>query len=273
MHSKLLYINSLFFYILLLICQLSSAQEARHDIYSEAVDNINCKAIKLLLRGYDRPFTAKNIKYCAYNEIVGEVSKVQENQIKGYVDMFLALADNINSYKTRVPTDAAYDQYANSLEELSSYTVKQFTQICEAFRSPENTICVKLSQKALNLEADLNDVVSSTLAKINVADPSIMPVNANSEFATDDSEIEVTSSDETADTYNYEVETTANNTETTTTPTNSTSNSKGRGTSWWVILLLLGLLAAMIWLFKRNSELTEKVEDVEMLLKALTQKK
>jgi len=270
MYTKLSYINSTFLFFLLLISQLANTQEARHDIYSEAIDNINCNTIKLLLKGYDRPIAAQNIKYCDYNEIIEEVSKIKENQIRGYVDMFLALTDNINSYKTRLPVSASYDEYANSLEELGTYALQQFTQICEAFRTPENTICMKLSQKALNLEGDLNGVINTSLSKINEADPSILPVTANDEFATDDSEIEVappsTSSqeDNTAEEYVYEGDAGTSTT---------TASSSRSGTAWWVVLLLLGLLAAMVWLYKRNDDLTEKVEDVEMLLKALTRKK
>ena len=250
-------------FLVLLLLQLNSfGQLSRFEAYSNAIDDINCATVKLLLVGYDRPVAANNIQTCSYNEVVSEVSKVQENEVKGYVNLFLDFSSTVNTYKSNIAEDASYDEFATALEGASNYASQQFQQICERYQTPTNSICVKLPEKVVTLESDLNTIVNRALAQMggNIdnaeyeEDPStetenggkrIAPIIPSTEEYTKDAPVTITK------------------------PLKKSTT----GTSWIVILLLILLIAAIAWLFKENHELKEEMEDLKMLLKILTQKK
>lgn len=251
--------------------ELVLAQDAI-TTYKKTIDDINCKAIKLLLVGYDRPVAARNIKTCTYSDIIQEVNKIKENQIKGYKADFLNLAKALNSYKTKITDATNYVEYESNLEEISAYSVGQFRNICQKHQTPSNTICQRLSEKVMTLESDLNAMVDKSLSRIQSAIQS----GATGEVAVAQPIQRVAESPENEEIVQEDltdilpappaVATEIQQTQPTSESTNST-------TSWWVYLVILLLVAAITWLFKQNSELKEEVEDVKMLLKILTRNK
>ena len=250
-------------FLLLFCCSTPTMAQAneQQQVYNKAIDDINCATIKLLLIGFDRPVAAKAIQPCTYGEISTEVRKVKENQVKGYRAMILKLAGEIDGYKGKVENPSEYSLFENAMEEVGAYALSQFRSICQKFQRPNNSVCVRLDQKVLQLESEINDIVNETLVKVGqntyggdraqkrVKAPSPKKdkkPSTNIDKAKDNSTVTEESADITAP---------------------GTSKKSG---SWLITIFLVLLAAAVAWLFKENYELREKMEDVEMLVNVLT---
>ncbi len=251
----------------------------QQEVFFKAVDDINCVTQKLLLTGFDRPIAARNIKTCTYNEIAKELNVIQENQTKGYKQMFISLADNINSYKKKIDNPAEYSLYENALEDLSGYALDNFRGICEKFAKADNNICVKLDQKMLKLEVEINNIKDQSLSNISrytygeTSGNRTSNVNTNTNTNT---EVVRTTSKKSPDSKVYQEEQ-ANQTPTlNNAAANNANDSNTRssaGTSWFALFMLLLLTAIAVWLYRENTRLKGRVEDVEVLLNMFNKKK
>lgn len=264
-HSKKLFLS--IFTLLFLLTSIATSVQAQvqMDIYHKAIEDINCATIKLLLIGYDRPIASRSIKSCSYDAIEKEVKKVNENQIRGYKTLFLKLAAEINAYKGKIDNPSEYSHFASSLEEVSTYAVQQFRAICQKHQAVSNRICVRLDQKVLQLEGDINDIANTALTEISqhtfgAGKPKPIKVetpkttNPNTETSTN-TETEVEAEAETTDSDE-----------------DSTKPTKSGGTSLIVVFILILLIGAVAWLFKENYLLREELADLKLLLKALSQR-
>ncbi len=238
----------------------SSAIQAQvqMDIYHKAIEDINCATIKLLLIGYDRPIASRSIKSCTYDAIEKEVKKVTENQVRGYKTMFLKLAAEINAYKGKIDNPSEYAHFASALEEVSTYAVQQFRATCQKHQVISSRICVRLDQKVLQLEGDINDIANTALTKIS----------QHTFGAGKPKPIKI----ETPKTTNPDAETSTDTGVESTDEDIAESTSKSGGTSLIVVFILLALIAAVGWLFKENYLIKEELADLKLLLKALSQR-
>ena len=252
--------------LLLSLLFLTSSMKAQvqMDIYQTAIEDINCATIKLLLIGYDRPIASRSIKSCDFSSIEKEVKKIRENQVRGYKSMFLKLAAEINAYKGKIENPSEYAHFASSLEEVSTYAVQQFRATCQKHQRISSRVCVRLDQKVLQLEGDINDIANTALTKISqhtfgVSKPKPIKIqtpkttNPQEETSTPiaEEETEVIDSEEVAE---------------------KKSNSGG-GTSILVVIILTLLVGSVAWLFKENYLLKEELADLKLLLKALNQRR
>lgn len=254
--------KKLFTVLILFLFFASTAMQAQvqMDIYHKAIEDINCATIKLLLIGYDRPIASRSIKSCNFEAIEKEVKKVQENQVRGYKSMFLKLAAEINAYKGKIDNPSEYAHFASALEEVSTYSVQQFRATCQKHQAINSRICVRLDQKVLQLEGDINDIANTALTKISqhtfgVGKPKTIKVETP-KTTNPDVETSTNTEVETADVEDIE----ENNT------------SKSGGTSLFVVFILLALIIAVGWLFKENYLIREELADLKLLLKALSQR-
>ena len=259
-HSKKLFLS--IFTLLFLLTSIATSVQAQvqMDIYHKAIEDINCATIKLLLIGYDRPIASRSIKSCSYDAIEKEVKKVRENQIRGYKTLFLKLAAEVNAYKGKIDNPSEYSHFASSLEEVSTYAVQQFRAICQKHQAVSNRICVRLDQKVLQLEGDINDIANTALTEISqhtfgAGKPKPIKV-----------ETPKTTNPDTETSTNTEAETTTDSDEDSSKPTQS------GGTSLIVVFILVLLIGAVAWLFKENYLLREELADLKLLLKALSQR-
>ncbi len=252
-------------FILLTIMTVGSQSvqaQVQMDIYRKAIEDINCTTVKLLLVGFDRPIAARNIKNCDYKSIEKEVKKIQENQVRGYKSLFLKLTAEISSYKGKIDNPSEYAHFASALEEVSTYTVQQFRATCKKHQRPNNRVCVRLDQKVLQLEGDINDIANTALTKISqhtfgVGKPKPIKVETPKNETTDSEPTTSTTSEDSS-----------NETEVAETP----SNRKSSGTSMFVVFILVLLTGGVVWLFKENYLMKEEIADLKLLLKALSQR-
>ena len=233
--------------------------QTQKKLYDKAIDDINCTVIKLLLVSYDRPALARNISNCTHANIVKEVRKVRENQVRGYRDMFLKLSNEINGYKTSVAGNSVSD-YANSLEEASGYALSQFRKICQTHQAPNNKVCFRLEQKVLTLESDFNNIVSETIGKMggqtrpNEPPPNQPAARPQTNHTTDNDSPPAAAAEND-------------------TPIFQSVPQKSTRISLLVAFVLIALIAAVAWLFKEVMDLKEELADLKLLLKTLTQRK
>lgn len=253
--------------LLLLGVSFYSKAQPQVAVYQQTIDEINCTTLKLLLVSYDRPVAARSIQPCEYGEIVYEVKKVKENKLKGYKTMFLALAKDIEAFKKKATAEDNYATYAGQLEAVSNYSVQRFREICQTHQAPTNKVCQKLAQKSITLQATLNKLVNDALAKISehvpsdgkpatrttIAPPPTEPAPEKTEPAT------LTNDNETQQ-YQEPVSQTYN------------KSTKSSSSSLIMNLVIFILVLAVGWLYKENYELKEEVQDIKMLLKALTKR-
>ncbi|MEZ4883104.1 MAG: hypothetical protein R3E32_00115 [Chitinophagales bacterium] len=253
-------VKKLFYTVCIVFISLATPllhAQVQIEIYNKAIEDINCSTIKLLLIGYDRPLAARNIKDCNYDSIEKEVNKVKENQVRGYKTMFLKLSAEINAYKGKVENPSEYSHFANALEEVSTYAVQQFRATCQKHQQISNRVCVRLDQKVLQLEGEINDIANNALTEISKHTFGVSkPIKVTTPKTTN-----------TASETSTEAVTTANNDEVT-----PTKPSSGGGTSLIVVFILIVLVGAVGWLFKENYLIKEELADLKLLLKALNQR-
>lgn len=269
MNRKPIHLQITLLFLLLGIGSFKSYGQPQQDIYQKTIDDINCAAIKLLLIGFDRPVAAKGINHCRYEIITTEVKKVKENQVKGYKAHFLKLAEGINAYKTKIDNPSEYLLYENTLEEVSVYAVNQFRSICRKYQAPNNTVCVRLSQKALQLEGEVNDLINKSLAKIgehtyggekakerSLKPPPPLPAVEK----------------EAPTTPNEPLTIPAEKAEEVASLSKEVPQAKGGNSVLFTIILVL-LIASVAWLYKENYELRDEIEEIKELLKLINKKK
>lgn len=243
---------SLFFSI-----NVSLSAQGQQKLYENAIDNINCATVKILLVGFDRPIAARNIKNCRYADIMSELNDVQENQTKGYKQRFIDLANGINTYKNKLKGKQKYSAYENALDQVSSLALKNFEQICKNFQTPDNNVCERLDQKQIKLQTDIQNIVEQNLKAISqYADE-----NVETETVPTQTTSEPTRTTNDTPTTNYSEETT------------NTQNEGNAMLPMFLMIVLSLVIAALIWLYKQQAELKEKVEDLEILFRVLHEKK
>lgn len=240
----------------------------QQDIYKRAIDEINCITIKTLLTSYDRPIAARMIQTCSYDNVTRAIEKVQENTIKGYKSLILETAQAINGYKNKVENPAEYSLYESALEEAQTLALRRYEEVCSKNKGANNSVCMQMEQKALKLQSELNGIVGAALPKIAKSTYKA----PNSTAAPVEAQATETANSDNNNNINNEVphEEYANN------ASPASTNSSGTGTSIWSMIsavIMLALIAAVAWLFKENNELKEKMDDINMLLKMLNQKK
>lgn len=264
------------------------AQQPQEIAYKKAIDEINCAMVRELLISYDRPVVARNLYDCSYNNISVQVNKIKENTIKGYKKLILDAASDINGYKTKVSNPAEYSLFETALSDAKSLAVKRFEQVCEKNKGANNSVCVDMDKRAVKLQSAINDIVNTALA--DIAKNTYGGENApkagtpkTSEGATAGSASPKT--DNNSNTSNAEsseeasmaaAEDKKTATQTDNSAEDTGSGQRRGGSSFWGFLqaaLFIGLIAAVGWLYKENTELKEKLRDIEMLLKILNQRK
>lgn len=251
--------NYTFTFILLLISSFAILAQDAKITYDQAVNDINCATVKLLLRGFDRPFAANKIKPCNYDAITREVKDVKENKIRGYKQMILNLAQEINGYKDQIINTSDYLVYEKALNQLTQTAEQGFINTCETFRQPDNKVCINLSNKIILLRADLKQIADKSLAKINKQIYSSGNKQSVSKRSTDQTNTQQAPNNTNAKTN---TNTTTNNIP----PISNTGVSSSNSNNWLATILIIGLLIAVGWLFKEVYELKERVEDMRMLL-------
>ncbi|MGB1207299.1 MAG: hypothetical protein ACPG5B_16750 [Chitinophagales bacterium] len=231
--------------------------QSQQKLYENAIDNINCATTKILLIGFDRPVAARNIKNCKYNDILAELNDVQENQTKGYKQSFIDLANAINAYKTKLRGKQKYVAYENALDQVGSLALKNFEQVCKNFQMPDNNICEKLDQKQIKLQTDIQNIVEQNLKAISqyaenggAEETTPEPANTSTPEPTNDVPVTNYSDNET-----------------------TTKNNENDMLPIFLMLILSLVVAAILWLYRQQMVLKEKVEDLEMLFKVLHEKK
>lgn len=245
----------------------SAAAQPQQEVYTQTIDQINCATVKTLLVSYDRPVAARMIQPCNYDNILRAIDKVQENTIKGYKKMILETAQSINSYKSKVTNPAEYSLYESALEEVQALALRRYEEVCSKNKGANATVCTNMEQKSLKLQSEINSLVQDALPKISQQTYGGGKPAQKSES----SKSKPTAKDPTAteDVPRGEYN---NGTQ----PETAESEGNSGASRLWVslqALILLGLIAAVIWLFKENRELKEKMDDIAMLLKMLNQKK
>jgi hypothetical protein len=245
----------LVFVVIFFSVNISLSAQGQQKLYENAIDNINCATIKILLVGFDRPIAARNIKNCKYADIMGELNDVQENQTKGYKQSFIDLANGINIYKNKLKGKQKYVAYENALDQVSSLALKNFEQICKNFQTPNNNICEKLDQKQIKLQTDIQNIVEQNLKAI-------------SQYSESNVEEEVVPQQTTTtETVNNTPVTNYQEAEP------KTQNGESGVLSMFLMIILSLIIAAIVWMYKQHSDLKEKVEDLEILFKVLHEKK
>lgn len=252
----------------LLLSSFAVLAQPQQDIYNRAIDEINCATVKTLLISYDRPVAARMIQTCSYDNIARALDKVQENTIKGYKKLIVETAQTINGYKSKVANPAEYSLYESALEEAQALALKRYEDVCSKNKGSNTTVCANMEQKALKLQSELNGIVSTALPKIakqtyggeKAATTTEKTAATNSENANVKKPIEEIPRKEYSNGAQPEI----------------SNSSNGGSSNFWTLLhaaIILGLIAAVAWLFKENRELKEKMDDITMLLKVLNQKK
>ena len=240
--------------LLLFGTNINLVAQDQQKLYENAIDNINCATVKILLVGFDRPVAARNIKNCKYADIMAELNDVQENETKGYKQSFLDLANGINTYKGKLKGKQKYAAYENALDQVSSLALKNFEQICKNFQMPDNNICEKLDQKQIKLQTDIQNIVEQNLKAIS----QYAENNVEEETLAERTTIETTT-DTPITNYSEDQP--------------NTQNKENSMLPIFLMILLLIVIAAIIWMYKRQLELKEKVEDLEILFRVLHEKK
>ena len=256
-------------------CSSSSIlAQAQQDAYHNAIDNINCATIKMLLIGFDRPGAASKIKKCRFDEIINEVKQIKENQVKGYRQDILNVADNIEGYKDDIENPGEYVLYENALDEAGVYAISQFKKVCGTYQAKSSSICENMDRKILRLQGDINSYIDQALANIsqhtyggNKKSPAKKQTNQATakEENKEDTKQQVASQKtkkEEALPVSGDID-----------EKSKTEKSRGGGLSWLTRLFLLAMLLGMGYLYFQNRKLKEQIEDVRMLIKMLTQKK
>jgi hypothetical protein len=255
--------------LLLSSIYLTKAQTSQ-EVYSRAIDEINCTMTKTLLVSYDRPVAARMIQTCNYSSITNAIDKVQENTIKGYKKLIAEAAQNINAYKQKIPNPTEYSLYESTLEEAQTLALRQYEDVCGKNKGANSSVCAQMEQKALKLQSELNSIVGAALPKIakqTYGNTGKQTAQAN---AAAETPTEKTTTREEVPRQEYNSETPNNAAEL------SNDSSSSGGSSIWSMLsaiIIVALVAAVAWLFKENRELKEKMDDITMLLKMLNQKK
>ncbi len=263
--------------LLSLMCTTTTlqAQQPQEVAYRKAIDEINCAMVRELLISYDRPVLARNLYDCSYQNITTQIGKIKENTIKGYKKMITDAASDINNYKTKVSNPAEYSLFETALSDAKSLAVKRFEEVCSKNKGVNNSVCIDMDKRAIKLQSSINDVMNNALSEIakntygGEKAPKASPPKTSQEAAAVE--------DKDSPTHQESAETAPDNsTNTTTAASNNSSQSTGRSSNFWGILqaaLFIGLIAAVGWLYKENTELKEKLHDIEMLLKILNQRK
>lgn len=261
------------FRLILVACLLlwsatqSAAAQPQQEVYTQTIDQINCATVKTLLISYDRPVAARMVQPCNYDNILRAINTVQENTIKGYKKMILETAQSINSYKSKVTNPAEYSLYESALEEVQALALRRYEEVCSKNKGANATVCTNMEQKSLKLQSEINSLVQDALPKISQQTYGGGKSAQKAEPSKPKSRTDNTTATEDVPRSEY-----SNGAQ----PETTEQAGSSSGSRLWVslqALVLLGLIAAVIWLFKENRELKEKMDDIAMLLKMLNQKK
>ncbi len=269
--------------IFLLSGLLSHAQN-NESIYNQAIDDVSCQTTKLLLRGFDRPYTAKAIQSCRYDEIVREVNTVKENKVGGYRDLILRMVNDINGYKSRQGEVNSYAKCEQNLEEVLQFAQRQFLSICEPYHRNNPRICENLSQKRISLESELSTIIEQALRRMRQDGKGSTPVAKesgskggffSSKRATEPpAELTQTITKRASDLNKEDIPVISSN-------SNAAQQKKvyveqeEEGWLSWILsgLFTLLMVLGMLFLYKQNQDRKDDIEYLKTLLRILTEKK
>jgi len=242
-----------------------NAQNAQ-TIYEQALNDINCYTAKVLLRSFDRPVAANNIKRCTFVNIQKEVNGITENKTKGYKKMILDIIVEVNNAKTGLSNPNNYTAYENALRSAQHASIEGFQKICKKFGANNSRICYKYNDKYAQLERDVTNTVNNALKNIK-------------QYTTNNSDATPSSATTSESEATSEIDSPTHDTETITSHNDNNENVivrtpyNSKRLPLWATIVLIVLSAIIVWLYKEQSELKEELKDIKRLLKVLNQKK